>query len=139
LIPGENDSEKELEGMTQWIFEKLGPDLPIHFTAFHPDWKMMDKPATPKSTLTRARGIALDAGLRYAYTGNVHDSGGGSTYCHQCGENLIGREWYVLGDWNLTADGCCRPCGAQCVGRFDASPGTWGSRRLPVRLSDYAA
>ena len=82
LIPGENDSEKELEEMTQWIFEKLGPDVPIHFTAFHPDWKMMDTPATPKSTLTRARGIALDAGLRYAYTGNVHDSGGGSTYCH---------------------------------------------------------
>jgi pyruvate formate lyase activating enzyme len=139
LIPGENDSEKELEEMTQWIFEKLGPDVPIHFTAFHPDWKMMDNPATPKSTLTRARGIALDAGLRYAYTGNVHDSGGGSTYCHQCGEMLIGREWYVLGDWNLTADGSCRLCGARCVGRFDASPGTWGSRRLPVRLSDYAA
>ncbi len=139
LIPGENDSEKELEEMTQWVFEKLGPDVPIHFTAFHPDWKMMDTPATPKSTLTRARGIALDAGLRYAYTGNVHDSGGGSTYCHQCGEMLIGREWYVLGDWNLTADGCCRLCDARCVGRFDASPGTWGSRRLPVRLSDYAA
>jgi pyruvate formate lyase activating enzyme len=138
LIPGENDSEQELEEMTQWIFEKLGPEVPIHFTAFHPDWKMMDTPSTPPSTLTLARAIALDAGLRYAYTGNVHDHGGGSTYCHRCGEVLIGREWYVLSDWNLTADGCCRFCDASCDGHFEPSPGTWGSRRFPVRLSDYA-
>jgi pyruvate formate lyase activating enzyme len=139
LIPGENDSEQELEEMSQWIFEKLGPDVPIHFTAFHPDWKMMDYPSTTTSTLTRAREIAHDAGLRYAYTGNVHDRGGGSTYCHQCGEVLIGRDWYVLSDWNLTTEGCCRFCDARCVGHFEPNPGTWGSRRLPVRLSDYAA
>ncbi len=138
LIPGENDSDKELEEMTQWIMTQLGPDVPLHFTAFHPDWKMLDHPATPASTLTRARRIALNNGIRYVYTGNVHDEDGGSTYCHQCGNKLIGRNWYVLTDWHLTADGRCDRCGAACAGVFDARPGHWGSRRLPVRLSSYA-
>ncbi|HET8579421.1 MAG TPA: AmmeMemoRadiSam system radical SAM enzyme, partial [Nitrospiraceae bacterium] len=91
LIPGENDSEAELEALTQWVMEQLGPDVPLHFTAFHPDWKMMDKPHTPPATLTMARRIAIKNGLRYAYTGNVHDEEGGSTYCHQCGQKLVGR------------------------------------------------
>ena len=137
LIPGENDSEAELDELTQWVATELGADVPIHFTAFHPDWKMLDHRPTPTQTLTRARQIALDNGIRHAYTGNVHDQVGGSTYCHGCGERLIGRDWYVLSEWNLTAEGLCRFCGEPCAGHFDPSPGTWGSRRLPVRLRDF--
>jgi pyruvate formate lyase activating enzyme len=139
LIPGENDSEAELEELTQWVATELGPDVPIHFTAFHPDWKMLDHRPTPVQTLTRARQIALSNGIRHAYTGNVHDQTGGSTYCHGCGERLIGRDWYVLSEWNLTDQGRCRFCDETCAGHFDSSPGTWGSRRLPVRLQDFAA
>ncbi len=139
LIPGENDSDKELEDMTQWVVENIGPDVPWHFTAFHPDWKMMDKPSTPASTLTRARAIAMKNGVRYAYTGNVHDEAGGSTYCHACGDMLIGRDWYVITAWKLTADGRCRRCATPVAGLFEAQPGSWGSRRLPVRLKNYAA
>jgi len=138
LIPGENDSPQEIDEMTKWIVDKLGPDVPIHFTAFHPDWKMMDHPPTPASTLTRSRKIALANGIRYAYTGNVHDEDGGSTYCHGCGTKLIGRDWYVLSDWRLTDDGHCTSCGTLCAGRFAGPPGTWGSRRVPVRLRDFA-
>jgi len=139
LIPGENDSDAELEAMTQWVVEHLGPDVPMHFTAFHPDYKMLDFPRTPPGTLTRARSIALKNGVRYAYTGNVHDGDGGSTYCHHCGEKLIGRDWYVLSDWNLTEAGHCSRCGTRCAGVFEARPGTWGSCRMPVRMRDYAA
>ena len=138
LIPGENDSEAEIEELTQWVVERLGPDVPLHFTAFHPDWKMTDTPRTPPATLTRARRIARNNGVRYAYTGNVHDPDGGSTYCHRCGETVIGRDWYVLGAWGLTDDGRCASCGAPCAGVFDGPPGDWGPRRLPVRLSDFA-
>jgi pyruvate formate lyase activating enzyme len=139
LIPGENDSERELDEMTRWVVEELGPDVPMHFTAFHPDWKMRDKPPTPPETLTRARRIAVNNGVRYAYTGNVDDEAGGSTYCHQCGGKLIGRNWYVLSDWNLTGDGKCGFCGTPCAGVFEARAGTWGARRQPVRLRDFAA
>ena len=138
LIPGENDSEKEIEELTQWVMEHLGPDVPLHFTAFHPDYKMLDKPPTSASTLTRARRIAVKNGLRYAYTGNVHDEAGGSTYCHQCGRKLIGRDWYVMTEWHLTPDGLCMYCGAPCPGQFESQPGTWGAKRLPVRLKDFA-
>lgn len=137
LIPGENDSEAELEAMTQWVVTSLGPDVPMHFTAFHPDYKMLDKPPTPPATLKRAREIALKNGVRYAYTGNVHDERGGSTYCHQCGTRLIGRDWYVLRTWQLTADGRCQRCGARCAGVFEPRPGTWGPRRQPVRLQNF--
>jgi len=139
LIPGYNDAEQELEEMTQWVVAELGPDVPIHFTAFHPDWKMQDVPPTPTATLTQARSIALKNGIHYAYTGNVHDEEGESTYCHYCGEKLIGRDWYVLSDWNLDAHGNCAKCGTPCAGVFEARPGTWGARRLPVRLQDFAA
>ena len=139
LIPGKNDSDKELEEMTSWVVDKLGPDVPMHFSAFHPDWKMMDVPATPKETLVRAREIAMRNGVRYAYTGNVHNIAGDSTYCHHCGELLIGRDWYVLGDWNLTADGKCTACGTPCAGVFEASHGNWGARGQRVRLRDFAA
>jgi pyruvate formate lyase activating enzyme len=138
LIPGENDSDEELNKLTQWFVENLGPDVPLHFSAFHPDWKMLDTPPTPPATLTRARKIALANGVRYAYTGNVHDKEGESTYCHNCGTRLIGRDWYVLSDWNLTDDGHCTNCGTLCAGVFDGPAGDWGSRRLPVRLSEMA-
>ena len=111
LIPGENDSEQEIEALTQWVVEQLGPDVPIHFTAFHPDWKMREIPHTPTATLTMARNIAIKNGVRYAYTGNVSDREGESTYCHACGQILIGRDWYELSEWNLTADGKCRSVG----------------------------
>ena len=138
LIPGHNDSDAELEAMTQWVAENLGPDVPIHFTAFHPDWKMLDVQSTPPATLTRARAIAVKNGIRYAYTGNVHDSAGGSTYCHGCGALLIGRDWYELGAWNLTDEGACAGCGTACAGVFEGAPGDWGSRRQPVRLRAFA-
>jgi pyruvate formate lyase activating enzyme len=121
--------------MTGWIVEHLGPDVPIHFTAFHPDWKMRDKPSTPAATLSRARAIALQAGIRYAYTGNVHDTAGGSTWCAQCKALLIERDWYELGRWNLDAHGRCLGCGAQLPGVFQATPGSHGRKRVPVRLS----
>jgi len=139
LIPGVNDSDDEIDALSRWVAERLGPDVPLHFTAFHPDWKMLDHPPTPPATLTRARRIALANGVRYAYTGNVHDEEGGSTLCHACGERLIGRDWYVLTDWNLTPEGNCAACGTPCAGRFAGPPGTWGPRRLPVRLRDFAA
>jgi len=138
LIPGENDSDEEIDALSQWICRELGPDVPLHFTAFHPDWKMLDKPPTPPATLTRARRLALGNGLRYVYTGNVHDREGGSTYCHQCGQRLIGRDWYELTDWALNAAGACAACGAKCAGVFESQPGSWGARRVPVRLADAA-
>jgi len=134
LIPGENDSEAELEELTQWVVEHLGPDVPIHFSAFHPDWKMRDKASTPGRTLLRAWEIARRNGIRYAYTGNVHDEYTQSTYCPSCGQKLIGRNWYELGVWRLTEEGCCDTCGTRCAGVYEASPGKWGSRRLPVRM-----
>jgi pyruvate formate lyase activating enzyme len=137
VIPGENDSELELERLAQWVVEHLGPDVPIHFSAFHPDYKMLDRPATPPATLAMARKIAMKNGIRYAYTGNVQDEGGGSTYCHHCDEKLIGRDWYELSDWNLTADGRCRYCGGACAGLFEAQPGRWGARRAPVMLKQF--
>ena len=139
LIPVENDSPAEIDRMTQWVVEHLGPDVPMHFSAFHPDWKMRDHPSTPPETLRRAREIALKNGVRYAYTGNVHDKKGDTTYCHACGEALIGRDWYELLSWDLGAKGTCRHCGTSCAGVFEETPGNWGSRRLPVRLSAFAA
>ena len=138
LIPGLNDSDEELHAMAEWVVKELGPDVPWHFTAFHPDWKMRDRPPTPPETLTRARRIAMEHGVRYAYTGNVHDEEGQSTYCHRCGRRLIGRDWYVITEWALTADGRCPQCGTPCAGVFEERPGTWGARRLPVRLADFA-
>jgi pyruvate formate lyase activating enzyme len=134
LIPGENDSDAELDAMTRWIASHLGPDVPLHFSAFHPDWKMDDHPPTPPATLTRARDLAMRNGLRYVYTGNVHDRAGGSTWCHGCGALLIERDWYELGHWGLTPEGSCANCGTKIPGVFAAQPGTWGAKRMPVRL-----
>lgn len=135
LIPDENDSDAEIDGMTHWIMDKLGPDVPLHFTAFHPDWKMLDKSRTPASTLTRARTIAMNNGLHYVYTGNVHDAAGSSTYCHGCGARVIERDWYELGQWQLDSHGACTGCGTQVPGVFNGPAGAWGARRVPVRLA----
>ncbi|MEZ5599022.1 MAG: AmmeMemoRadiSam system radical SAM enzyme [Pseudomonadales bacterium] len=135
LIPGENDSEDELQAMTQWVVEHLGPDVPMHFSAFHPDWKMRDSLPTPPETLTRARRIAMNNGVRFAFTGNVHDAQGSSTWCTNCGELLIERDWFKLGRWYLDGRGACRACGTPLPGHFEAAPGQFGPRRIPVRLS----
>jgi pyruvate formate lyase activating enzyme len=138
LIPGENDSPSEIEALSRWVFERLGPDVPLHFTAFHPDWKMLETPATPAATLRTARELARDIGLRYVFTGNIHDPEGQSTWCHACGARLIGRDWYELSVWNLV-NGRCGDCGMPCAGVFDSLPGDWGRRRRPVRLAGTAA
>jgi len=137
LIPGENDSAKEVELLSRWVVEKLGPDVPLHFTAFHPDFRMLDKPRTPHATLAMARRIAMENGVRYAYVGNVHDRGRESTYCHHCGTVLIARDWHQLLGWSLDAAGRCRSCGTRCAGVFEPAPGNWGQKRLPVRLADF--
>jgi pyruvate formate lyase activating enzyme len=135
LIPGENDAPAEIEALSRWVMERLGPDVPLHFTAFHPDWKMLDKPPTPPATLGMARRIAGEVGLRYVFTGNTHDPAGQASYCHGCGAMLVGRDWYDLTAWNLTDDGRCRACGMQCSGVFDGAPGRWGRRRRPISVS----
>ena len=139
LIPGENDSEGELQALSQWVVEHLGPDVPLHFSAFHPDWKMQDKPPTPSATLLMARRIALANGVRYCYVGNVHDKEADSTYCHGCGGLLIGRDWYELAEWNLTPEGACAQCGLHCAGVFEAAPGAWGAKRVAVNMARLGA
>ncbi len=136
LIPGENDSVEELHAMTEWIAKELGPDVPLHFTAFHPDFRMRDKTNTPASTLTKARRIAMSKGLRYVYTGNVHDPLGSSTYCHNCHELLIERDWYELGQHHLKNKNRCEFCGTACAGHFAAGPGSWGRKRQPITIPD---
>jgi pyruvate formate lyase activating enzyme len=132
LIPGQNDSEAEVQQLVEWFAEHLGPEVPLHFTAFHPDFKMMDLPPTPPATLSRARRQALAVGLKHVYTGNTHDAAGQSTYCAGCGALLIERDWYQLGAWHLTDDGACRACKRPLAGRFKGRPGAWGPRRLRV-------
>ncbi|WP_440994967.1 AmmeMemoRadiSam system radical SAM enzyme [Arhodomonas sp. SL1] len=139
LIPGENDSDAEIGAMVEWVLAELGPAVPLHFTAFHPDFRMREHPPTPPETLRRARRIAIDTGVRYAYTGNVHDEAGQSTYCHHCGQRLIGRDWYQLSEWNLDAEGHCSACGTPCAGVFEERPGRWGPRRLPLTPRAFAA
>ncbi|HHV21141.1 MAG TPA: AmmeMemoRadiSam system radical SAM enzyme [Propionibacterium sp.] len=135
LIPGHNDDPDELREQCDWIVRELGPDTPIHFSAFHPDHRMQDVPHTPPATLTRAREIALEAGLRYAYTGNVHDRAGDTTSCAGCGSELIVRDWYNILTYRLTPDGTCPDCGTVLPGRFGTRAGTFGARRIPIRVS----
>jgi pyruvate formate lyase activating enzyme len=139
LIPGHNDSREEIEQLSAWAMAYLGPDVPLHFSAFHPDWKMMETPRTPARTLIEARAIAMAAGLRYVYTGNISDEASQSTYCHNCGARLIGRDWYDITAWSLTDDGRCTACGAVCAGVFEGRPGAWGRRRLPLSVSALEA
>ncbi len=134
LIPGLNDSDAEINSLSLWIKKNLGPDVPLHFSAFHPDWKMRDIPATPADTLIRARDIALKNGLHYVYTGNVHNEAGDSSYCHHCGKKVIGRDWYKLSEWHLDEKGNCKFCNTSFAGVFDPVPGDWGPRRLPIQM-----
>ncbi len=135
LIPGKNDSDGELDAECRWIAKELGLDVPLHFSAFHPDWKMTDVPPTPAATLTRARSIALRHGLHYVYTGNVHDTEGGSTWCPHCGSAVIVRDWYNILNYHVTEDGKCKDCGGAIAGRFEKFTKAFGSHRIPVRLS----
>ncbi|MES2356092.1 MAG: AmmeMemoRadiSam system radical SAM enzyme [Pseudomonadota bacterium] len=134
LIPGKNDSDEEILAESKWIAKELGTDVPLHFSAFHPDYKMTDIPATPASTLTRARNIAMGEGLKYVYTGNVHDTSGGSTYCPHCKAPIIVRDWYAIRAYHLDEKGSCVNCGALIPGRYGESVGTFGQRRIPIRL-----
>ena len=134
LIPGLNDSTAEIDGMTRWIAEHLGTDVPLHFTAFHPAWKLTDVGRTSPDILKRARRIALGNGLRHVYTGNVHDVEGGTTACTGCGRVLIERDWHQILRYELDARGCCPVCATPLAGRFEAGVGHFGRQRIPVRL-----
>jgi len=135
VIPGHNDSEKELGQLSEWVAEKLGPDVPLHFSAFHPDFKMLGVPATPPETLKRARRQAMKAGLRYVYTGNLHDIEGDTTFCHECKTKLVIRDWYEVLEYQVTAEGTCPRCATPVAGQFDAKAGEWGRRRQPVVMA----
>jgi pyruvate formate lyase activating enzyme len=139
LIPGENDSEEEIEALTLWVARELKRDTPLHFTAFHPDYHMLDTQPTPPATLQRARSIAIRNGLAHVYVGNVHDPARQATLCPICGARAIGRDGYTITAYALNAAGACRNCGTRMAGVFAAAPGQWGSRRLPVDIERYAA
>jgi pyruvate formate lyase activating enzyme len=134
LIPGQNDSDEELRAEAKWIFQELGADVPLHFTAFHPDYKMTSIAHTPSATLTRARQIALDEGLHYVYTGNVHDATGGTTYCPQCRAPLIVRDWYRIISYRLSEDGRCHACGSMVPGHYGEFGQAFGPRRIPLAI-----
>ncbi|PCD88144.1 Radical SAM superfamily protein [Vibrio mediterranei] len=134
LIPDENDSSAEIDAMTQWVMDNLGPEVPLHFTAFHPDFKMLDKTRTPADSLVRARNIALNNGLHYVYVGNVHDEACSSTYCPSCHNKVLSRNWHQLGDCALTSSGVCHHCGHQIAGRFAKCDKPWGRKRIPVQM-----
>jgi len=138
LIPGENDSDAELDAMTRWIAAELGPDVPLHFSAFHPDFRLRDHAPTSVEILRRARAIALGNGLRHVYTGNVRNDEGETTFCAGCGAALIGRRGYEVRAWALTDAGACRACGGRCAGHFDGPPGDWGNRRLPIDIDEHS-
>ncbi len=134
LIPGHNDSQAEITALCRWVMQELGPDVPLHFSAFHPDHKMPDVPATPAATLVRARDMALQQGLHHVYTGNVHHQEGDTTFCPDCHAALIVRDWYAIRQYRLSADGCCPDCGAAVAGRFGSGAGGFGRRRIPIAM-----
>lgn len=134
LIPGANDSAKEIKELSEWICTALSPDVPLHFTAFHPDFRMLDTPRTPIETLLTARKIAQDVGVHHVYIGNVHHKAAQSSYCQGCGAMVIGRDWHQLFEWNLTDFGDCATCGTSFPGRFDGPPGSWGNKRQRVQI-----
>jgi pyruvate formate lyase activating enzyme len=137
LIPDQNDGDAELEELSRWIARELGVDVPLHFTAFHPDYKMNDIPRTPAATLTRARRIAMANGLRYVYTGNVHDTEGGTTFCPHCGNEIIVRDWHRILNYRIDDAGRCKECGGALAGRFGHFERAFGPRRVPVRLANF--
>lgn len=132
LIPGKNDSNAEINKMTKWIADNLGTEVPLHFSAFHPAWKMMDVPHTPTKTLDLARDIAMKNNLRYVYIGNVYNIEGGTTICHKCKTKLIIRDWYNILEYNLSADAKCPKCNTKCAGVFIDHADNWGGKRQPV-------
>jgi pyruvate formate lyase activating enzyme len=134
LIPGKNDSNEEIEAECRWIMKELGPGVPLHFTAFHPDYKMTDVEPTPSTTLRRARSIALAEGLHYVYTGNVHDAEGGTTYCPGCRTPLIVRDWYAIRKHRVTPEGNCPDCGKAVAGRYEQFGRAFGPKRIPVAI-----
>lgn len=138
LIPGQNDSNEELTAMCKWVRHELGADVPVHFSAFHPDYKMPDIPSTPLDTLIRARTISMQQGLQYVYTGNVHHQEGGTTFCPNCKAPLIVRDWYQINQYRLTKNGHCPDCQATIAGRFDEKAGNFGRKRIPVVIGAYA-
>jgi len=135
LIPGYNDSDAELTALSKWVMQELGPDVPVHFSAFHPDWKMADVSPTPPATLSRARRIALDVGLHHVYTGNVHDTNGGTTFCASCHTPLIVRDWYQINQYHLTENGTCPQCRATLAGHFEKFKNSFGRQRIPVSIA----
>ncbi len=135
LIPGHNDSPDEVRALARWVHRELGAGTPVHFSAFHPDHRMLDVPPTPPATLVRSREIALDEGLAFVYTGNVRNKDGDTTFCPGCGEAVIVRDWYAIRRYRLTADGSCPRCGSTIPGRFGTSAGSFGSRRIPISLT----
>jgi pyruvate formate lyase activating enzyme len=138
VIPGHNDSSDEIEALSRWVRDTIGTKVPLHFSAFFPAYKMLDVPATPPEALSRARRIALDVGIEYVYTGNVDDATGGNTWCSGCGACLIERRGYAVVEYRIGGDGACHSCGMQVPGRFGKRAGTWGNRRLPVRMAPAA-
>jgi pyruvate formate lyase activating enzyme len=134
LIPGKNDDADEIKRLSAWVAAELGLEVPLHFSAFHPDYRMLDLPPTPAATLTGARAIALGEGLKYVYTGNVHDREGGTTHCPGCGAGVIVRDWYDILAYDVTPDGRCGQCGAAIAGRFEAFDTPFGNRRIPVSM-----
>ncbi len=135
IIPGKNDSEAEIHEMSSWVVNELGTDVPMHFTAFHPDFKMTDISPTPADTLMRARDIAMQGGVEYVYVGNIRDKNSNSTWCPNCGHLLIERQSYQLGAWGVSTEGTCEKCAHPIPGVFEAKPGNWGAQRMPVRMS----
>ena len=135
IIPGKNDSEAEIQEMSSWVVNELGTDVPMHFTAFHPDFKMTDIGPTPADTLMRARDIAMQGGVEYVYVGNIRDKNSNSTWCPNCGHLLIERQSYQLGAWGISTEGICEKCAHPIPGVFEAKPGNWGAQRMPVRMS----
>jgi pyruvate formate lyase activating enzyme len=136
LIPGYNDSAHEIGQMCEWMAKELGTDVPLHFTAFHPDYKMTRIPATPASKLAEARQIAQAAGLQYVYTGNVHDLSGGTTLCSKCRLPLIARDWYQIREYAVTEKGECPHCGTKLSGHFGKFTGQFGGKRIPVEIGN---
>lgn len=134
LIPGVNDGDQELTALAEWIMTNLGPDIPLHFTAFHPAWKMDDLQATPQATLSRARRIAKKAGLKFVYTGNTHDKRGGTTLCPGCNNRVIVRDWYEITEHRLDEEGFCVMCGVKTPGHFEEFYGAFGARRIPIQI-----
>lgn len=134
IIPGHNDESDEFKEMVGWLLENCDDNIPLHFTAFHPDFKMMDTPKTPQETLNRARRIALDMGMKYVYIGNVFDRNGQTTYCPNCGTHLIQRDWHAVSANKMNKNKCSK-CGTIIPGVFTQESYTSDGLRYNVGVS----